>query len=70
MSRWTHRICMRCWRERAGDRIPHKFMRMMPGVCCVCGQPDSGAEGEIYFRADPESLLCKGQGSEHEDSEP
>ena len=70
MSRWTHRICAACWLERKGDRLPVRVGLAAPGVCCVCGQPDDHDEGAIYFRADQSTLACKGQGPEHEDSEP
>jgi hypothetical protein len=38
------------------------------GTCCVCGV--LAPAPAIFFPADPKSLKCKGEGPEHEDSEP
>jgi hypothetical protein len=68
VSNWTHRICEECWIKRNPERDPVAHRDAYDGTCCVCGV--LAPAPAIFFPADPKSLKCKGEGPEHEDSEP
>lgn len=58
MSRWTHSFCDNCYAEAAPGRQPTRFIEDGPVACCKCGKMH---ESGIYYRCDPETLLCKGK---------
>ena len=68
MSRYTHALCVGCWNALHPDRRVAENSEQYRGGprtrCCRCSQEtDSG----IYFRAEPDTLACKGAGPEHEE---
>lgn len=68
MSDWTHLICPTCWAHTRPGRNPVKMKHSLPdSECCFCGAP---CLGEIYVRADPSTLPCRGtEGPEHQEDE-
>lgn len=52
---WNHELCVSCWIEREGHRLP---VRLVPAVwerCCFCGTWNNSG---IWIRHDPRTLSC------------
>ena len=62
-SAWSHAICEACWRMREPLRVPVRVKDDPRRPCCVCGAWDASG---IYFREDPQHMLCKGLGPNHQ----
>lgn len=59
MSKWTHALCWKCWRERHGDRAPFVVVGPIePEPCCACGEDTTAG---IYYRESPDEMKCKGK---------
>lgn len=58
MSRWTHSICMKCWRKRNPDKEPYQIPNAIVDDCCFCGCETK--EG-IFIRHSPSQLRCQGE---------
>jgi hypothetical protein len=58
MSRWTHSLCMRCWKSREGDRMPVSVKEAGEYACCACGAKTTSG---IFVRGNPVEFRCKGE---------
>lgn len=57
MSKWTHTICDVCWDVLVPGRRATRMIDVERETCCRCGEETVSG---IYMRADPGTLLCKG----------
>jgi hypothetical protein len=64
-SRWTHAICVSCWKLRNGERDPVGLKDPEVETCCFCGKKTSSG---VYVRFDPAETLCKGNHEEVKDA--
>lgn len=57
--RWRHYICDPCWRILEGARQPITLKQQyrVSAPCCYCGKTH---ESGIYYKADPETMICEG----------
>ncbi len=58
MSKWNHSLCDKCYQELESGREPSCLRKPDTEACCKCGTIHSSG---IYYRANPETLLCKGK---------
>lgn len=58
MSKWTHALCAGCYELFEPGREPSRIEDPDLIACCNCGRMTGSG---IYYRCDPEKLLCKGK---------
>lgn len=60
MSKWTHALCTECYELFEPGREPSRLAVGVADIeaCCNCGRMTGSG---IYYRCDPEKLLCKGK---------
>ena len=64
MSRWNHALCRDCYAAREPGRDPVRLKDAPTVACCACGAFTGDG---IYYRADPATMSCKGDGGAHAD---
>jgi len=62
MSAWTHACCPACYERFEPGRYPAQMVGEHE-PCCWCGADNHG----IYYRADPATTPCRGEGGLHDD---
>lgn len=57
-SRWTHSVCLPCWRTLKGERPPVTMAERENKVCCLCGRYHTSG---VFVRDEPNKYRCKGE---------
>ncbi len=59
MSRWTHNMCISCWRSlRPLREFPVQRLQLSTDLCCYCGAENNDG---VYVRQDPTEVACEGR---------
>lgn len=58
MSKFTHAMCMECWRKKHPKRDPVRIPNDRLALCCFCA---AETKAGIYVREDPKNTLCDGR---------
>jgi hypothetical protein len=62
---WRHTLCHDCWTIERPGHVPVTLTEpQKPEPCCRCGQLTD--QFPIYYRADPQTFLCRGYHPEPE----